>query len=208
VYDQDTGCLKNVNENDSNVSSIGSNDDDFVKELLERFNISSGNEDDKGDKFDLNLSFMLEDKNPKNQHGDSKTVGTFRDKDKVIEINSSDKEEEPVNDKEDEVQKKVKGSSKQLKSEKEMPKDESTEAIHGTMSVDTSQTKETSTLSDSTANPEQNFARMCLQNPDLLAQFLKSNPDIKTVPSGKSKTPSQKTDPPKASPQEEGDEVS
>jgi hypothetical protein len=173
-----------------------------VKELSERFNISSGNKEDKGDKFDLDLSFMLEDENPKNQYGDSGTVATFRDKDKVIEINS-DEEEEPANDKEDEVQKKVKGSSSEQQS-----KDESTEAIHGTMSVDTSQTKETSTLSDTTANTEQAFERMCLQNPDLLARFLKSNPGIKTVPSGESKTPSQKTDPRKASQQEEGYEVS
>jgi hypothetical protein len=48
----------------------------------------------------------------------------------VIEINS-DEEEEPINDKEDEVQKKVKGSSEQ-RSKKEIPKDEFTEAIHGT----------------------------------------------------------------------------
>jgi hypothetical protein len=149
---------------------------------------------------------MLEDENPKNQHGDSGTVTTFRDKDKVIEINS-DEEEEPVNDEEDEVQKKVKGSSEQ-RSKKETPKDESTEAIHGMMSVCTSQTKETSTLSDATANAEQAFERMCLQNPDLLARFLKSNPGIKTVPSGESKTPSQKTDPLKASQHEEGYEAS
>jgi hypothetical protein len=57
--------------------SIGSDDGDFVKELLERFNVSSGNKDNKGDKFDLDLSFMLEDENPKNQYGDSVTVATF-----------------------------------------------------------------------------------------------------------------------------------
>lgn len=54
VYDQDTGCLKNVDD-DSDVSSIGSDNGDFVKDLSEWFNILSGNKDDKGDKFDLDF---------------------------------------------------------------------------------------------------------------------------------------------------------
>jgi hypothetical protein len=49
------------------------------------------------------------------------------------------------------------------------------------ISVDTSQTQETSTISDSMANPEQAFARMCIQNPDFLERFLRSNPEIKAV---------------------------
>ena len=206
VYDQVTGCLKNVDENDSDVSSIGSDDDDFVKELSERFNISSGN-NDKGDKFDLDLSFMLEDEQPKNQYGDSGSVKTFREKDKVIEIGSSDDEEDaPTTNKDEEIPTKANESSN-LISPKATPKEKPTETVHGTMSVDTSQTKE-STLSDSMKNPEQAFARMCLQNPDFLARFLTSNPDIKTASTGESKTPAKNTDPQNASQQEEGDEAS
>ena len=108
---------------------------------------------------------------------------TFRERDLVIEIASSDKEEDPVN---------VDGSSKRLTFQKETPKEKPKEAIHGTMSLDTSQTKVKSILSDLMANPEQAFGRMCLRNPVLLTQFLKSNPDIKTVPPGESRTPSQK----------------
>jgi len=204
VYDHLTGCLKNVDDNDSDVSSIGSDDDDFVKELSEQYNITSGS-NDKGDKFDLDLSFMLEDEKPKNQYGDSGSVKTFREKDKVIEIESSDEEDDPVENKEEEVQTNNDESNKNLTTSKSTPKEKPTETVHGTMSVDTSQTKE-STLSDSMTNPEQAFARMCLQNPDFLSRFLTSNPEIKSS-TGES-TPSTKKDPPKASSKKEGDEAS
>jgi hypothetical protein len=75
------------------------------------------------------------------------------------------------------------------------------------ISVDTSQTQETSTISDSMANPEQAFARMCIQNPDFLERFLRSNPEIKAVIPGASNTPSQQVDPQEAS-SNEGNEAS
>jgi hypothetical protein len=76
------------------------------------------------------------------------------------------------------------------------------------LSVNTSQTQEPSTISDSMANPEQAFARMCLQNPNFLARFLESNPEIQTDLPGTSHPPDTKTDPQEASPMDKGDEAS
>jgi hypothetical protein len=204
VYDTENGCLKNIAEDESDVSSIESGEDEFAKQLSEMYNLSSGNSTENGDKFDLDLSFMLEDQHPKNQYGDSGSVKTFREQDdKTIEIDSSS-DEESNNDKSKEADK----TRKNKESHQETGKEPKPTQSPGNMSVDTSNnTQETSTLSDSMVNPEQQFAKMCLQNPDFLARFLKNNPSAQKEVNGESKTPAQKKDPLKAS-QEEGDEAS
>jgi hypothetical protein len=73
---------------------------------------------------------------------------------------------------------------------------------------DTSQTQEPSTISDSMANPELAFARMCIQNPNFLARFIKSNPEIHTDLPGTSPSPAPNKDPQEASPTDQGDEAS
>jgi BRCT domain type II-containing protein len=138
---------------------------------------------------------MLDNQNPKNQYGDSGSVKTFRSTcraKKPIDItNSSDEEEDSEDNR--------KNDHRKLAHKKSSP---------GNMSVDTSQsTQATSTISESlSSNPEQDFARMCVQNPDFLKRFLQSNPEIKTVTSGASKTPPQNADPQEAS--TEGHEAS
>ena len=188
-------------DDEDDESSIDSEtDNDFIQELSESLNISSAKNTDKDDVFDLDLSFMLDDENPKNQYGDSGSVKTFRSacrSKKPIHINSSSDEEED-SDEERKRQYETTSQKQSRATEGKRP---------GEMSVDTSQTQETSTISDSTANPEQAFARMCIQYPEFLTRFLTSNPEIKSVTPGASNTPSQKSDPQNAIPNE-GDEAS
>jgi hypothetical protein len=215
VYDAETGRIKNTDEDeDDDESSIESEEDnDFVLELSESLNISSAKQTEKGDVFDLDLSFMLDDDNPKNQYGDSGSVKTFRSacrSKKPIDIpDSSDEEDEEDKDSDEtKTPKRAYRNSSKL-DDPPKTKDKKTEGKSpGDMSVDTSQTQETSTISDSMANPEQAFASMCIQNPDFLARFLQSNPGIKPAVTGESETPAQNKDPQEASPNEDGDEVS
>jgi hypothetical protein len=75
VYDAIAGRLKNMDEEDNDELSIESDAENaFVMEFSESLNISSEKNTEKGDAFDLDLSFMLEDKNPKNQYGNSGSV--------------------------------------------------------------------------------------------------------------------------------------
>jgi hypothetical protein len=196
VYDQETGRLKNMDEeDDDDESSIESEDNEFVLELSESLNISSAkNTGEKGDAFDLDLSFMLDvAENPKNQYGDSGSVKTFKSTcKKPIDVDSSDDEDEE--EEEDD-------------SKKTTPKEKEKTEGPGEISI-TSQTQETSTISDSMANPEQAFAKMCLQNPELLMRYLKGNPEIQAATSEPTTLP-KTTDTQKAIPTEEdGDECS
>jgi hypothetical protein len=75
------------------------------------------------------------------------------------------------------------------------------------MSMDTSYTQETSTITDSMANPELAFAQMCIQNPGFLTQFLQSNPVIKQDTTSASNTPTQKMDHQEASTNEGSNEA-
>jgi hypothetical protein len=206
VYDAATGRIKNMDEeDDDDESSIDSEENEFVAELSERLNLVSGKDTEKGDLFDIDLSFMLDDENPKNQYGDSGSVRTFRSAcrpKKTIDMTGTSDEEESDQDSD---QAKHEGKSTQ---EKNTSKEQEIDSP-GDMSVDTSQTQETSTLSDSMNDPEQAFKNMCIKNPDFLARFLKSNPEIKAIPtpSGESKTPAKTQDPQEAS-TTKGDEAS
>jgi hypothetical protein len=100
VYDPKTGRIRNKDEeNEDDESSIESEaDNEFVIELSESLNISSQRNTGKGDVFDLDLSFMLDDQNPpKNQYGDSGSVKTFRStcrSEKPIDIADSSSDDE------------------------------------------------------------------------------------------------------------------
>jgi hypothetical protein len=214
VYDSETGRIRNLDEEyEDDESSIESEaDNEFVQELSESLNIASGKNNGKGDAFDLDLSFMLDnEENPKNQYGDSGSVKTFRSAcrpKKPRDTNSSDEEEDKgvdIHEASNPQQNDRSNNSEQEKRSKKKPPELTSPRD---MSVDTSQTQETSTISDSTANPEHAFAQMCLQNPDFLARFLQSNPAIKPAIPGASNTPPQKTDPQEATPREDGDEAS
>jgi hypothetical protein len=198
VYDAILGRIRNMDEDDDDDESSIESEDDFVIELSESLNISSTKTTEKGDAFDLDLSFMLDDENPKNQYGDSGSVKSFQStcqSKRPIDITSSDEEDDySVEDDNNRVR------QKQTKTfDRHVPED---------LSVDTSQTQEPSTISDSLANPEHAFARMCIQNPDFLARFLQSNPELQTDIPGASQTPAQKTDPQNAAPIDDGDEAS
>lgn len=140
---------------------------------------------------------MLEDKNPKNQYGDSGSMKTFCS-------TCGSKKASDISGSSDEIDDSDKDSDNSTKDDQHN-KCTSTHAYNASdgrspdgMSVDTSQmTQETSTISDSMSNPEQAFARLFIQNPDFLTRFLESNPEIKTTP-GESNTPSQKVDPQEA----------
>jgi len=195
-YNAETGRLKNMDEEYDDESSIESKEDNgFVLELSERLHLSSEKSTDKGNAFDLDLSFMVDNENPKNQYGDSGSVKLFRSTcqpKKPIDITSKEEDEEAQDDKE---------ASKQPTKTTNIPED---------LSVNTSQTQERSTISDYTANPEQAFARMCIQNPDFLAHFIQSIPALQTKITGASHTPAQQTDPQDVSSNmnDKGDEVS
>jgi hypothetical protein len=205
VYDAILGRLKNMDEEaDDDESSIESEEDnDFVIELSESLNLSSAKSTEKGDAFDLDLSFMLDDENPKNQYGDSGSVKSFKStcqSKRPIDITSSDEEDD---DDSDDMNHFIPATQIRKKHNKpiemHIPED---------LSVDTSQTQEPSTISDSMANPELAFARMCIQNPDFLARFIKSNPEIHTDLPGTSPSPAPNKDPQEASPTDQGDEAS
>jgi hypothetical protein len=207
VYDKETGRIRNMaEEEEDDESSIESEENDFVLELSESLNISSEKNKDgeKGDAFDLDLSFMLDDENPKNQYGDSGSVKTFKSAcqaKKTIDLLSSDEETDEEKDKE-EGKDEPKIAAKSNKGEgNEGPRGLSIDTSTATQETSTL-TQDTSTISEST-NPEQAFAQMCIQNPDLLAKYLKS----KSEQPGESNTPAQNTDPRKAS-LPEGDEAS
>lgn len=172
VYDAETGRLKNNNEDDDDESSVESDDNDFVQELSEQLNLSSAKSTEKGDAFDLDLAFMLDHDNIKNQYGDSGSVKSFRSAcqpKNSVDLTSSDEEEESDTDVEDAAAIVVK--KKETPDEGNVPED---------LSVDTSQTHETSTISNSMANPEHEFARMCMQNPELASR---------PIPKEQSRTP-------------------
>jgi hypothetical protein len=70
MYNTETGCLKYTDEDkeDNELSIKSQAINKFFQELSETLTIFLTK--DKGNLFDLDLSFMLDDENPKNQYGD------------------------------------------------------------------------------------------------------------------------------------------
>jgi hypothetical protein len=169
---------------DSDDSSIDG-DDDLVHKLEEHLNMT-----DVPDTFHVDIKFVFDEADAAgNQFGDTGSVKTFRSL--CHSLYNKDNHDEYSTDND--------------ASEADLPVNR--KRCPGEMSIESASTQATSTLTGSTNNPEEAFLKLCQANPNLLQNFLQSNLQLKIAATnpGASEHPGQQTDPPKASPNKEGD---
>jgi hypothetical protein len=140
--------------------------------------------------FHVDIKFVFDETDEAgNQFGDSGSVKTFRSLCHSLYNKDNHDDDSRANDE---------SESDRLANRKRRP---------GEMSIESESTQATSTLTDSTNNPEEAFLKLCQANPNLLQNFLQSNPQLKIAATnpGTSEYPGQQMDPPQASFNKAGD---